>query len=247
MTRNKEQKVGIFVDVQNMYYSAKNLYKRKVNFKAILNEGVKGRKLIRAIAYVIKADVKDESNFFDALTNIGFEVKAKELQVFFGGAKKGDWDVGIAMDMMRIACKIDTAVLVSGDGDFSDLLHHLKSLGCRTEVIAFGKTASSKIKKEADYFVDMDKNTRRFLIPNNRRRSRTRKKSSKTKKPKQSKTSKSKNKKVNKTRTNKKSKQSRAKKTKTNKSKKISKPKSKNNKFKPKRKKHKSKKSKPKT
>ncbi len=165
MTRHKEQRVGVFIDVQNMYYSAKNLYKKKVNFKAILNESVDGRKLIRAIAYVIKADVKDESNFFDALTNIGFEVKAKELQIFFGGAKKGDWDVGIAMDMMRIASKIDTAVLVSGDGDFSDLLHHLKSLGCRTEVLAFGKTASSKIKKEADYFVDLDKNKRKYLIP----------------------------------------------------------------------------------
>ena len=164
MARHKEQRVGVFVDVQNLYYSAKNLYKKKVNFKTILEEAVKGRKLIRAIAYVIKADVKEESNFFEALEKIGFEVRAKDLQVFIGGAKKGDWDVRIAMDAMRIASKVDTVVLVSGDGDFADLLHHLKSLGCRTEVIAFGKTASSKLKSEADHFVDMDKGTRRFLI-----------------------------------------------------------------------------------
>lgn len=164
MTRNKEQRVGVFVDVQNLYYSAKNLYKRKVNYKTILAEAVQSRKLIRAIAYVIKADIKEETNFFDALEKIGYEVRAKDLQIFFGGAKKGDWDVGIAMDMMRIASKLDTVVLVSGDGDFSDLLHHLKSLGCRTEVIAFGKTASSKLKTEADCFIDLDKNTRKFLI-----------------------------------------------------------------------------------
>lgn len=165
MTRHKEQRIGVFVDVQNLYYSAKDLYKRKVNFRAILRDAVGVRKLVRAIAYVIKADVKEEKNFFDALENIGFEVRAKNLQVFFGGAKKGDWDVGIAMDAMRIASKLDTVVLVSGDGDFADLLHHLKALGCRTEVMAFGKTASSKLKAEADHFIDMDKNTRKFLIP----------------------------------------------------------------------------------
>ncbi|MFH1398504.1 MAG: NYN domain-containing protein [Candidatus Woesearchaeota archaeon] len=169
MTRHKEQRVGVFVDVQNLYYSAKNLYKRKVNFKTILQEAVDGRRLVRAIAYVIKADVKEESNFFEALEKIGFEVRSKDLQIFFGGAKKGDWDVGIAMDTMRIACKLDTVVLVSGDGDFTDLLHHLKSLGCRVEVIAFGKTSSSKLKSEADYFIDMDKNVRKFLISSTKR------------------------------------------------------------------------------
>lgn len=171
MTRHREQRIGVFVDVQNLYYSAKNLYKRKVNFNAILNEGVDGRRLVRAIAYVIKADIRDEKNFFDALEKIGFEVRAKDLQVFWGGAKKGDWDVGIAMDTMRIASKLDTVVLVSGDGDFTDLLHHLKALGCRTEVMAFGKTASSKLVAEADHFMDLDKNTRKFLISSTRRKS----------------------------------------------------------------------------
>jgi len=156
-SRQKNQRIGVFVDVQNMYYSAKNLYKTKVNFKTILREAVADRKIIRAIAYVIKADVKDEKTFYDALEEMGFEVKSKDLQVFFGGAKKGDWDVGIAMDVMRLAPKLDTVVLVSGDGDFSDLLEHAKSLGCRTEVLAFGKTTSHRLTEVADLFIDLGK------------------------------------------------------------------------------------------
>ncbi|MFH2028465.1 MAG: NYN domain-containing protein [Nanoarchaeota archaeon] len=162
------QRVGVFVDVQNMYYSAKNLYKSKVNFNEILRTAVDDRNLIRAIAYVIKADVKDESNFFEALENIGFEVKAKDLQIFYGGAKKGDWDVGIAMDIMKLASKLDVVVLVSGDGDFKELLDHANALGCRCEVVAFGKSASSKIKEVANLFIDLDKNPRKYLISKKR-------------------------------------------------------------------------------
>jgi len=157
-SRQKNQRIGVFVDVQNMYYSAKNLHKAKANFRTILKDAVVDRNIIRAIAYVIKADVKDENTFYDALEEMGFEVKSKDLQVFYGGAKKGDWDVGIAMDVMRLAPKLDTVVLVSGDGDFSDLLEHAKSLGCRTEVLAFGKTTSHKLIEVADLFIDLDKN-----------------------------------------------------------------------------------------
>ncbi|MFW6122310.1 MAG: NYN domain-containing protein [Petrotogales bacterium] len=161
--RHIDQRIGVFVDVQNMYYSAKHLYNCKVNFKTILKEAIAGRKLIRAIAYVIKADVKDENTFYDALAEMGFEVKAKDLQIFYGGAKKGDWDVGIAMDAMRLAPKLDTIVLVSGDGDFSDLLEHAKSLGCRTEVVSFGKTTSHKLNAVADLFIDLDKDKKYLL------------------------------------------------------------------------------------
>jgi len=160
---HKNQRIGVFVDVQNMYYSAKHLYNSKANFRTILKEAISGRKLIRAIAYVIKADVKDENTFYDALEEMGFEVKSKDLQVFYGGAKKGDWDVGIAMDVMRLAPKLDTIVLISGDGDFSDLLEHAKSLGCRTEVLAFGKTTSHRLKEVTDLFIDFDK-SRRYLL-----------------------------------------------------------------------------------
>ncbi|MCX8147336.1 MAG: NYN domain-containing protein [Candidatus Woesearchaeota archaeon] len=164
LARHKDQRVGVFVDVQNMYYSAKHLYHSKVSFSSILKEAVKGRKLIRAIAYVIKADIGEEQSFFEALEKQGYEVKAKDLQIFYGGAKKGDWDVGIAMDIMRLASKLDVVVLVSGDGDFKDLLEHASSLGCRTEVIAFGRAASSKLKETADLFIDMDENPKKYLI-----------------------------------------------------------------------------------
>ena len=164
MTRHKEQRVGIFIDVQNMYYSAKQLYNSKVNFNSILKEGVAGRKLIRAVAYAIKADIKEESQFYDALEKIGFEVRLKNLQIFFGGAKKGDWDIGLAMDVIRMSSKLDVVILVSGDGDFKEMLEYVKANGCRAEVFAFSKTASSKLKEEADLFIDMGKDTRKFLI-----------------------------------------------------------------------------------
>jgi len=161
----KWQRVGVFVDVQNMYYSARHLHNSKVNFASILKTAVRGRELIRARAYVVKADVKDEQNFFEALEAIGFEVMAKDLQVFYGGQKKGDWDVGIAMDIMKLAAKLDVVALVSGDGDFKELIEHANALGCRTEVIAFGKSASSKLKDSADLFIDLDKDPKRYLIP----------------------------------------------------------------------------------
>jgi len=158
MRQPKQQRVGVFVDVQNMYYSAKNLYGAKVNFAQLLKTAVAGRSLIRAIAYVIKADVKDEKNFFDALEMIGYEVKSKDLQIFYGGNKKGDWDIGIAMDTIELAQKLDTIVLVSGDGDFIPLVEYLKwGLGRTVEVAAFDRTASSKLEETADSFIDLGK------------------------------------------------------------------------------------------
>lgn len=166
MRINKAQRVGVFIDVQNMYYSAKSMYKSKVNFAQVLKTAVSGRSLIRAVAYVIKTDVvKEEKNFFDALEKIGFEVKSKDLQIFYGGNKKGDWDIGIAMDMIELAPKLDTVILVSGDGDFVPLVEHLKrALGVRVEVIAFGKSSSSKLKEAADSFTDLDENPGKYLM-----------------------------------------------------------------------------------
>lgn len=165
MNLYRKQRVGVFVDVQNLYYSARNVYKSKVDFRSILNEAIKGRSLIRAIAYVIRADVKDEENFFDALKNLGYEVKEKDLQVFYGGAKKGDWDIGIAMDLIELAPKLDTVILVSGDGDFVPLVRHLKhALGCFVEVMAFGKSSSQKLIDEADLYIDLDSDPKKYLM-----------------------------------------------------------------------------------
>lgn len=157
MVKQKAQRVAVFVDVQNMYYSAKQLYNSKVNFNKILTEAVGRRQLVRAMAYAISADIQGENKFQEALSKIGYEVRLKDLQTFIGGAKKGDWDVGIAMDIVRITPKVDVIVLVSGDGDFQDLLEYVRAQGCRAEVMGFGKTSSSRIKKAADSFVDLGK------------------------------------------------------------------------------------------
>jgi len=146
-----------------MYYSGRQLYRRKVNFTAILKEAVAGRHLVRAFAYAIKTDVADEPKFHEALERVGFDIRLKDLQVFFGGAKKGDWDVGIAIDVVRFIPKLDVVVLVSGDGDFKDLLEYASSMGCRTEVISFEKTTSSRLVEEADQITFMDRDLKKFL------------------------------------------------------------------------------------
>ncbi|MGC9048885.1 MAG: NYN domain-containing protein [Patescibacteria group bacterium] len=161
----QNQRVGVFVDVANMYHSAKNLYRANVNFAKILEEAVANRQLIRAIAYVIRSKSQEEQTFFEALDRQGFEVKMKDLQIFPGGMKKADWDVGITVDTIKLADKLDVIVLVSGDGDYVPLVNYLKeNKGCRVEVIAFSETASAKLIESADSFTDLSKNKKRFLI-----------------------------------------------------------------------------------
>lgn len=151
------------VDVSNMYHSAKNLYNSRVNFKEIIKEAVADRKLIRAIAYVIKTESEEETSFFEALSQQGFEVKMKDLQIFAGGAKKADWDVGISVDAIKMADKLDVVVLVTGDGDYLPLVSYLQNTkGCLVEVMAFRQTASSKLVEESDDFTNLSEN-KKFL------------------------------------------------------------------------------------
>jgi len=163
--KHKEQRVGVYIDTQNIYHSAKNLYQARVNFSEMLKRAVGGRALIRAIAYVITTEAGDEKSFFEALEKMGIETKTKDLQIFFGGAKKADWDVGMAIDALTHASKLDAVVLVTGDGDFVPLVQYLKmSEGCQVEIVAFGKSCSSKLKEVADDFIDMDQDPSKFLI-----------------------------------------------------------------------------------
>jgi uncharacterized LabA/DUF88 family protein len=167
MTTGKfsDQRVGVLVDIQNMYYSAKVLYKKKVNFKEVLKAGVSGRRLIRAIAYGIKTTEGLEKNFFEALQKSGYEVRTKDLQIFPGGAKKGDWDVGITVDAIKLAQHLDVVVLVTGDGDYLPLVQYLQNTkGCRVELIAFAESASGKLIEAADDFQNLSENKRKFLI-----------------------------------------------------------------------------------
>ncbi|MEI6266687.1 MAG: NYN domain-containing protein [bacterium] len=162
--KNTDQRVGIFIDVQNLYYSARALYGTKVNFGEIVRTATAGRKLIRAIAYAVKAEMPEEQSFFDALEKAGLEVKTKDLQTFVSGQKKADWDVGIAVDILNMAPKLDAIILCSGDGDFQILMHQAKTEGCRAEVMSFGRSTSAKLIEESDDFVDMDLEPERYLL-----------------------------------------------------------------------------------
>ena len=171
--KHKEQRVGVFIDTQNLYHSAKNLYHAKVNFGQIVKDAVAERSLIRAVAYVIATESGEEKGFFEALGKMGIETKIKDLQVFGSGAKKADWDVGLAIDAVKLAPKLDTVVLVSGDGDFVPLVEYLKTNeGCQVEIVSFGKSTSAKLIESADDFVDLDQNPRKYLIGPARVRSR---------------------------------------------------------------------------
>ena len=158
------QRVGVLIDVQNLYHSAKNLYNARVNFREILKLGVSGRSLIRVFAYVVSTKTGEEKPFFDALTKLGIETRVKELQEFYGGQKKADWDVGIVIDAIRIAPSIDVLVLASGDGDFISLVEYLKNQGKRVEIIAFGKSSSSRLIEVCDEFIDLEKSPKKYLL-----------------------------------------------------------------------------------
>jgi uncharacterized LabA/DUF88 family protein len=167
--KHKEQRVGIFIDAQNLYHSAKNLYQARVNFGQVVKDVLAGRALIRAMAYVITTEAGDEKAFFEALGKMGIEAKTKDLQVFAGGAKKADWDVGMAVDAIKMAPKLDTVILVTGDGDFVPLVEYLQvNEGCQVEVASFGQSTSQRLKEATDEFIDLSENARRYLIGNYR-------------------------------------------------------------------------------
>ena len=162
--KHKNQRVGIFIDTQNLYHSAKNLYTSKVNFGTVLKEALAGRPLIRAMAYVVTTESGEEQGFFDALTKLGIETKTKDLQIFYGGAKKADWDVGMAVDAIKMASKLDTIILATGDGDFIPLVEYLMKEGCQVEIISFSKSSSSRLQEVADDFIDMCEDPKKYLI-----------------------------------------------------------------------------------
>lgn len=162
--KHSGQRVAVLIDVQNLYHSAKNLYKARVNFREILKLAVSQRNLIRAFAYVVRTKTGEEKAFFEALTKLGIETRVRDLQEFFGGLKKADWDVGITVDAIRIAQSCDTIVLASGDGDFLQLVEYLKNQGKRVEIIAFGKSASLKLKETADEFIDLGEAPAKYLL-----------------------------------------------------------------------------------
>ncbi|MDI6602723.1 MAG: NYN domain-containing protein [Patescibacteria group bacterium] len=162
--KHSGQKVGVLIDVQNLYHSAKNLYRARVNFREILKLAISGRNLIRVFAYVVRTKSGEEKPFFEALIKLGIETRVRDLQEFYGGLKKADWDVGITIDAIRIASDVNTIVLASGDGDFVALVEYLKNQGKRVEVIAFGRSASTRLKEVADEFIDLEEEPEKYLL-----------------------------------------------------------------------------------
>jgi len=164
IVKHPAQRVAVLIDVQNLYHSAKNLYRSKVNFREVLKTAVGQRVLIRAFAYVVRTKTGEEKPFFEAISKLGIETRVRDLQEFYGGLKKADWDVGITVDAIRIAPSVDVIVLGSGDGDFLQLIDYLKNQGKRVEVIAFSKSASSKLKEAADEFIDLEESPEKYLL-----------------------------------------------------------------------------------
>lgn len=166
MIKNSDQRVGIFIDIQNLYHSSKNLYNARVNYKELVKALVADRKLIRAMAYVVKTESiiaatsttgKSESSFFDALKQSGIELRMKDIQVFAGGEKKADWDVGMAIDAVRMSDFLDVIILVTGDGDFVPLVDYVKwGKGRQVEVCAFSRSTNAKLREVADDFIAIE-------------------------------------------------------------------------------------------
>ncbi len=163
--KHPAQRVAVFIDAQNLYHSARHLYGSKVNFGKLVEDAVAGRPLVRAVAYVISTEEGTEQSFFEALGKAGIEVKTKDLQIFAGGAKKGDWDVGIVMDAVALAPKLDAVIIVSGDGDYVPLVEYLQiKEGCQVEAVSFGRSSSAKLIEAVDHFTDLDEDPGKYLL-----------------------------------------------------------------------------------
>jgi uncharacterized LabA/DUF88 family protein len=169
LTQRPDQRVAVFIDTQNMYHSAKHLYNRKVSFANLVEAAVGPRILVRAIAYVAKSKDNVESAFFDALQQQGIELKIKDVQEFASGAKKADWDVGMAVDAISLSPKVDVVVLATGDGDFVPLVDYLKGHGVICEVVAFKESTNARLREVADSFLDLSAESETFLLQDNRK------------------------------------------------------------------------------
>ncbi|WP_435116472.1 NYN domain-containing protein [Halolamina sp. C58] len=158
------QRVAVLADAQNLYHTAQSLYSRNIDYSGLLEKAVMDRELVRALAYVIRADSPEEESFFEALEEIGFERKIKEIKTFGDGSQKADWDVGIVLDAVTLAEKVDTLVLASGDGDFARLCTHLRHEGVRVEVFCFESSTAEELIEAADAFHDMAEREEEFLL-----------------------------------------------------------------------------------
>lgn len=159
IARTFPQRIGIFIDVQNMFYSAKLLHQSKVDYGRLLREITGTRQLVRAIAYIVQKPDVNQAGFHEALTRFGYELKIKELKIRpdpdgrAGSTAKGSWDIGLTIDALMMAPKLDTVILVTGDGDYVPLVDTLKSQGCRVEVVSFERSTAGELIRAADQYI----------------------------------------------------------------------------------------------
>ncbi|HEY3323500.1 MAG TPA: NYN domain-containing protein [Planctomycetota bacterium] len=159
IARTFPQRLGIFVDVQNMFYSAKLLHQSKVDYGRLLREITGTRHLVRAIAYIVQKPDVNQAGFHEALSRFGYELKIKELKIRpdpdgrSGTTAKGSWEIGMTIDALMMAPKLDTVTLVTGDGDYVPLVECLKLHGCRVEVVSFERSTAGELIKAADQYV----------------------------------------------------------------------------------------------
>jgi uncharacterized LabA/DUF88 family protein len=158
--KGEPERVGVFIDVQNVYYGARQL-KGKLDFDALLEAAVLDRRLIQATAYVVESKEIDQSGFIARLQQRAIEVRRKTLRVRSDGSMKGDWDMEMALDILDAAPRLDVVVLVSGDGDFTSLASRVKAIGPRVEVMAFPRNTAKSLLETADRFQALD---RRYMI-----------------------------------------------------------------------------------
>jgi uncharacterized protein (TIGR00288 family) len=160
-----DQRVSVFIDTQNIYHSSKNLFDSKVDFKRLVDILVGERNLIHVLAYAIRSEfTPKEIDFFEALTNQGIQLRIKDLQIYPDGSKKADWDIGIAVDVIRFSHLVDVIILVTGDGDFLPLVEYLQNQGKQVEVAGFSQTTSARLKEVADFYYNLDELTSFILI-----------------------------------------------------------------------------------
>jgi len=158
--RDGLERTGLFVDVQNVFYGARQQNAR-LDFEALLQTVSRGRKLIRATAYVVESREIDQSAFISLLQQKGYEVRRKPLKVRADGSFKGDWDMEIALDVLDFAEALDVLILATGDGDFTSLVARVKSLGVEVEVYSFPRNTAKELREMATRFIPID---RRLLI-----------------------------------------------------------------------------------
>jgi uncharacterized LabA/DUF88 family protein len=154
----RREKIAMFVDSQNLYYSARAAYASKVNYEKLLRLVTGNRTLVRAIAYIVQPPDGDVKPFATSLERIGYIVKIKDVRTRSDGSAKANWDMGIALDILGIIDAVDTIALASGDGDFVALLDFIKAKNKRVEVFSFSDNTAYDLKEKADRFEPLGEN-----------------------------------------------------------------------------------------